>query len=86
MNEDSGQNNSRAIAEIKCAVTAIEDKKGEALRILDVREKIITASAQLVKKQMTWINAFKSKSYQHIRLENAEDALKSCVVRALESL
>lgn len=56
------------------------------MSISDVREKIITASAQLVKKQMTWINAFKSKSYQYVRLENAEDALKSCLARALESL
>ena len=39
MNGDSSQNNSRAIAELKCAVSAIEDKKGEALRILDVRGK-----------------------------------------------
>ena len=39
MNEDSGENNTRAIAELKCAVSAIEDKKGEALRILDVRGK-----------------------------------------------
>ena len=39
MNGDSGQNNSRAIAELKCAVSAIKNKKGEALRILDVRGK-----------------------------------------------
>lgn len=39
MIKDSCQNNKRALAELKCAVSAIEDKKGEALRILDVREK-----------------------------------------------
>ena len=66
----------KQIIEMQCGIMPISD----------VREKIITASAQLVKKQMTWINALKSKSYQHIRLENAEDALKSCVARALESL
>jgi ribosome-associated protein len=39
MIKDSCQKNTRALAELKCAVSAIEDKKGEALRILDVREK-----------------------------------------------
>lgn len=29
----------RSLAEVKCAVAAIEDKKGEALRVLDVRDK-----------------------------------------------
>ena len=39
MSKDSCQNNTRALTEIKCAVSAIEDKKGQALRILDVRGK-----------------------------------------------
>ena len=39
MIKDSCQNNTRALVVLKCAVSAIEDKKGEALRILDVREK-----------------------------------------------
>ena len=35
----SKQNQTNAtLAEIRCAVSAIEDKKGEAIRVLDVRE------------------------------------------------
>ena len=35
------QNNTedRTLAEMRCAVAAIEDKKGESIRVLDVREK-----------------------------------------------
>ena len=35
----SKQNQTNAtLDEIRCAVTAIDDKKGEAIRVLDVRE------------------------------------------------
>ena len=39
MTKDSSKANHRTLQEIRCAVAAIEDKKGEAIRILDVRGK-----------------------------------------------
>lgn len=39
MTIDSSKSESRTLAEMQCALAAIEDKKGEAIRILDVRGK-----------------------------------------------
>jgi tRNA dimethylallyltransferase len=53
---------------------------------MDVREKIITASAQLVKKQMTWINGFESSYYQCVNKKNVELALEKGIKEVLESM
>jgi len=39
MTKDSSKQEKRTLEEMRCAVAAIEDKKGEAIRILDVRGK-----------------------------------------------
>jgi len=39
MTKDSSKQENRTLAEMRCAVAAIEDKKGEAIRVLDVRGK-----------------------------------------------
>ena len=39
MTKDSSKQANRTLEEIRCAVAAIEDKKGESIRILDVRGK-----------------------------------------------
>jgi ribosome-associated protein len=39
MTKDANKREKRTLEEMRCAVAAIEDKKGEAIRILDVRGK-----------------------------------------------
>ncbi|MGZ0655095.1 ribosome silencing factor [Coraliomargarita sp. W4R53] len=39
MTKDSSKQENRTLEEMRCAVAAIEDKKGEAIRVLDVRGK-----------------------------------------------
>lgn len=39
MTKDPSKQEKRTLEEMRCAVAAIEDKKGEAIRILDVRGK-----------------------------------------------
>ncbi len=39
MTKKASKAENRTLEEIRCAITAIEDKKGEAIRVLDVRGK-----------------------------------------------
>jgi ribosome-associated protein len=39
MTKDASNTENRTLEEIRCAIAAIEDKKGEAIRVLDVRGK-----------------------------------------------
>ncbi|MDC3180929.1 tRNA (adenosine(37)-N6)-dimethylallyltransferase MiaA [Gammaproteobacteria bacterium] len=52
--------------------------------LIHVREKIITASAQLVKKQMTWINSFKSHNYHRVGQDSVEIVLERAIKNTLE--
>lgn len=63
----------------------IADVDCEIMPAIDVREKIITASAQLVKKQMTWINAFKGEFYHRVEPYDAYELLEMLAKQALES-
>jgi ribosome-associated protein len=39
MTKEASKTEQRTLKEIRCAIAAIEDKKGEAIRVLDVRGK-----------------------------------------------
>jgi len=39
MTKETSKTENRTLEEIRCAIAAIEDKKGEAIRVLDVRGK-----------------------------------------------